>query len=194
MTLTHLSDIISIEGREPSERKGTLGTFTTKRDCEQKCGNLATAYAGGRSANDWAGYYCDTCTERLGFQVFDRYEPNPSPTTQVRRELQSIDTDLVMLAKVQIFDWSPTRYVRNAKRALARATALVEDESFEIVDLGYWHECTARIEGWLYEIENYKATGKDPCRLAENATVHLKNLEWLVDSTEERLGIEKIAQ
>lgn len=41
------------------------------RPCEQKCGEPATVYAGGRKANDWAGYYCTNCQTALNFIVFD---------------------------------------------------------------------------------------------------------------------------
>ena len=42
--------------------------------CEQGCNKIATVYAGGSSANDWAGYYCDDCVPS-GFSVWDKH-PN----------------------------------------------------------------------------------------------------------------------
>lgn len=42
--------------------------------CEQACGADATVYGGGRSAGDWAGYYCQSCLEALAFIVFDRLD------------------------------------------------------------------------------------------------------------------------
>jgi hypothetical protein len=43
--------------------------------CEQKCGNRATVYAGDRIADGWAGCYCVTCAAVLGFSVWNRF-PN----------------------------------------------------------------------------------------------------------------------
>jgi hypothetical protein len=48
--------------------------------CEQRCESLATVYAGGNFNNDWAGYYCDTCCEALGFTVFDQLRPTTEDT------------------------------------------------------------------------------------------------------------------
>ena len=44
------------------------------KDCDQKCGAKATCYGGGRSAGDWAGYYCEQCLKALGF---DRWQSVP---------------------------------------------------------------------------------------------------------------------
>ncbi len=44
-----------------------------KRGCEQKCGSIATVYAGGPRHNDWAGYYCESCSKALQFNVWCRY-------------------------------------------------------------------------------------------------------------------------
>lgn len=43
----------------------------TLKACEQDCGRAARYYAGGRSHNDWAGYYCSHCTEALKFTVME---------------------------------------------------------------------------------------------------------------------------
>jgi hypothetical protein len=42
------------------------------KKCEQQCGAKATVYAGGRHANDWAGYYCESCVDALKFVVFNK--------------------------------------------------------------------------------------------------------------------------
>ena len=42
--------------------------------CEQGCNKIATVYAGGLFASDWAGYYCDDCVPS-GFFVWDKH-PN----------------------------------------------------------------------------------------------------------------------
>lgn len=51
-----------------------LDELDSLRVCEQGCGSIATVYAGGLSANDWAGYYCENCIP-LGFSVWNKY-PN----------------------------------------------------------------------------------------------------------------------
>jgi|LakMenE01Jun11ns_1017448.scaffolds.fasta_scaffold8138573_2 hypothetical protein len=43
--------------------------------CEQGCGNHAVVYAGDKSANGWAGYFCVDCAILLGFSVWNKY-PN----------------------------------------------------------------------------------------------------------------------
>lgn len=40
-----------------------------RRLCEQGCGRIATVYAGGPFAGDWAGYYCVDCVPH-GFSVW----------------------------------------------------------------------------------------------------------------------------
>lgn len=47
----------------------------TKKLCQQCVQEKAVVYAGGKSANDWAGFYCLSCKEKLGFIVFDNH-PN----------------------------------------------------------------------------------------------------------------------
>jgi len=42
------------------------------RKCDQGCGEVATVYAGGRGAGDWAGYYCEPCQKALRFEIWDR--------------------------------------------------------------------------------------------------------------------------
>jgi hypothetical protein len=49
------------------------------RMCEQRCGDPATVYAGGRGANDWAGHYCDACAGKLKFPVWYRLERQETP-------------------------------------------------------------------------------------------------------------------
>ena len=49
------------------------------RKCEQQCGAYADVYAGGRGANDWAGYYCDRCRRALNFIVFHVLEMKRQP-------------------------------------------------------------------------------------------------------------------
>lgn len=44
------------------------------RLCEQNCGKIATVYAGGNNANDWAGSYCVDCVPK-GFTVW-QFHPN----------------------------------------------------------------------------------------------------------------------
>jgi len=45
----------------------------TEKKCEQNCGKSAEVYAGGRGANDWAGYYCQECADGIkDFVVFDK--------------------------------------------------------------------------------------------------------------------------
>ena len=41
------------------------------RKCDQGCGEVATVYAGGRGAGDWAGFYCEPCQKALRFEVWD---------------------------------------------------------------------------------------------------------------------------
>jgi hypothetical protein len=52
-------------------RIGELGMNLVQ--CEQKCGNHAVVYAGDKSANGWAGYFCSDCVVLLGFSVWSRY-------------------------------------------------------------------------------------------------------------------------
>ena len=46
-------------------------TLCRLRPCEQRCGEPAEVYGGGRGAGDWAGYYCRNCVTALGYIVFD---------------------------------------------------------------------------------------------------------------------------
>ena len=48
------------------------------RKCDQCATATAVVYAGGRSHNDWAGYYCLPCKDKLKFFVFDNF-PNGIP-------------------------------------------------------------------------------------------------------------------
>ncbi len=41
--------------------------------CEQNCGDHAVAYAGDKSANGWAGFFCADCVVSLGFSVWDKF-------------------------------------------------------------------------------------------------------------------------
>ena len=56
-------------------------TTITERRCEQRCGAPATVYGGGRKAGDWAGWYCEPCITKLGFQIWDRVTPSEQPET-----------------------------------------------------------------------------------------------------------------
>lgn len=54
--------------------KNLISELRNFKLCEQSCGAIATVYAGGSSANDWAGYYCENCVPS-GFSVWDKH-PN----------------------------------------------------------------------------------------------------------------------
>ena len=43
--------------------------------CEQNCGDRAVFYAGEKSANGWAGYFCADCVVSVGLSVWDSF-PN----------------------------------------------------------------------------------------------------------------------
>jgi len=57
-----------------------------KKMCEQCSESQAVVYAGGKSANDWAGFYCLPCKEKLGFIVFDNH-----PNGVVQIQIADID-------------------------------------------------------------------------------------------------------
>jgi len=52
-----------------------MKTATVPKKCDQCAEAPAVVYAGGRSHNDWAGYYCLPCKNKLKFVVFDHF-PN----------------------------------------------------------------------------------------------------------------------
>lgn len=54
--------------------------FKMCRKCDQCATATAVVYAGGRGANDWAGYYCLPCKDKLKFFVFDNF-PNGIPVS-----------------------------------------------------------------------------------------------------------------
>lgn len=42
--------------------------------CEQNCGSVAEVYSGDSIANGWAGKYCVSCSDKLGFAVWAKLE------------------------------------------------------------------------------------------------------------------------
>ena len=52
-----------------------MSTTETTKMCEEGCGKPAEVYAGGRFANDWAGYYCQECVDAINdFIVFNKLQ------------------------------------------------------------------------------------------------------------------------
>lgn len=51
------------------------------KQCEQKCGAVATVYAMGPFAGDWAGYYCQPCAAALKFQITNYLDVSPEEVT-----------------------------------------------------------------------------------------------------------------
>ena len=52
---------------------GAMKETRVCRKCDQCAEATAVVYAGGRSHNDWAGYYCLPCKDKLKFFVFDNF-------------------------------------------------------------------------------------------------------------------------
>jgi hypothetical protein len=67
-------------------------TMNTQHKCEQQCGATADCYAGGKRAGDWAGRYCYTCQQALGFVIFDDYN-NTEGNTMEYEILESTNED-----------------------------------------------------------------------------------------------------
>lgn len=63
------------------------------RKCDQCATATAVVYAGGRSANDWAGYYCLLCKDKLKFFVFDKF-PNGIPSSVKQQTIQPSTVNL----------------------------------------------------------------------------------------------------
>lgn len=50
-------------------------TAPQARQCEQRCGDVATVYAVDRGADGWGGAYCARCAATLRFTILDRLDP-----------------------------------------------------------------------------------------------------------------------
>lgn len=57
-----------------------------KKGCNQNCGKIATVYAGGKYAGDYAGFFCEPCAKAVGFDVWERH-PEGVETNETKENL-----------------------------------------------------------------------------------------------------------